>query len=93
MLFIYDNKKPVQQTFKFKIKHIYDNNNLLDDYIYQYTGLFYKLYNNFELSQDKYFIKSCLEQYLLIDCAVYEYCVTDVKANIDSFNELKKKNY
>lgn len=81
----------MQQTFKFKIKHIYDNNNLLDDYIYQYTGLFYKLYNNFELSQDKLFIDDCLEQYPLICKVVYEYCVIDVKSNIDSFKEHKKE--
>ena len=30
---------------------------LLNEYVYQYTGLFYKLYNNAELLEDKDFAK------------------------------------
>ena len=41
-------------TLKLKNKSV-SNIKLLKEYLFQSTGLFMKLYNNFELSQDKTF--------------------------------------
>lgn len=69
-------------TIKLKIDSC-DNVDLLDQYIYHYTGLFYKLYNNPELISDKSFIDSQLNQY--IDKTIYEFCVKDVLTKIKQY--------
>ena len=68
-------------TIKLKIKYSSDYN-LLNDYIFKYTGLFYKLYNNPELLSDKIFINSNLNN--LIDKSIYDSC------SIDVLNKLKQ---
>lgn len=79
-------------TLKLKIKKT--SGELLDKYIRQYTGLFYTLYNHFELSGDKSYEKKLLEKFDLFDASMFGYCVADVKARLDSFKEIidyKKK--
>jgi len=62
-------------TKKFKIKYFSKS---FDQYIYQSTGIFYKLYNNPELMYDKGFILSLLGEYNLIDVSIYESIRSDV---------------
>ena len=62
-------------TKKFKIKYFSKS---FDQYIYQSTGIFYKLYNNPELMYDKEFILSLLGEYNLIDVSIYESIRSDV---------------
>lgn len=45
------------RTLKLKIKSC-DNVKLLSEYVSEYTGAYYKLFNNLELSQDSIFINS-----------------------------------
>ena len=52
----------MEQTFKYKIRTV-DNKELFDKVIFNYTGLFYKIYNNLELNEDKEFINSCLAKH------------------------------
>lgn len=76
------------QTFKYKIKS--NNNNIeMDNIIHQYTGLFFKLYNNIELAEDKTFKDECKVNFNL-PVEIYNYCVTDVKMTLASLEEIKK---
>jgi IS605 OrfB family transposase len=77
-------------TLKFKIKSV-SNEQLLDDYIRQYTGLYYKLYNNAELLEDKTFAKEMLSQFSLFDKSMYDFCIQDVKGRLEQFETQKKK--
>mgnify|MGYP000388832699 FL=1 len=69
---------------------------LLMEYQSNYTGLFYKLYNNLELLSDKLFNEQQLNQY--IDQSIYEICKQDVKTKYNQYqtgeekklNEIKK---
>ena len=69
---------------------------LLMEYQSNYTGLFYKLYNNLELLSDKTFNEQQLNQY--IDQSIYEICKQDVKTKYKQYqtseenklNEIKK---
>lgn len=62
-------------TEKLHIKSI-SNLNILQDIISNYTNLFYKLYNNLELLDDKDFIEESCKNY--IDKTIYEFCKRDV---------------
>ena len=70
----------MEQTFKFPISYI-DNQESLNSMIFNYTGLFYKLFNNMEFIEDKGFIKECQEKFN-IDRSTYDNCLTDVKTPI-----------
>jgi len=88
LFFIFIRKEFLEQTFKYKIKKV-DNLDLFEKQIYNYTGLFYKMYNNLELSEDIGFINECKKSFN-IDKTIYEYCLVDVKMQWDSFEEIKK---
>ena len=67
------------------------NKPLLGDYISNYTGLYYKLYNNPDLMEDKDFTKSQLNSY--IDKSIYDFCEADVKTRLEQhITDLKKKS-
>jgi IS605 OrfB family transposase len=67
-------------TLKLKISSISDSE-LLSEYISSYTGLFYKLYNNPELMNDKVFIQQNISD--KIDKSIYDFCVIDVKTKLN----------
>jgi len=67
-----------------------EGSELFDDYQYRVTGLFYDLYNSFELSEDKGFIAEMLEKHRL-DKTLYEYTVENVKMSIASYVEIIKE--
>lgn len=71
--------------------HIVNYNSEIDDYIEQYTGLFYKLYNKIELCEDKSFKNELLKKYNLIDVSMYDFCVKDVKTKKEQHLTEKKK--
>jgi IS605 OrfB family transposase len=75
-------------TYNFDIKSI-DNVKAFDDVVFNYTGLFQKLYNNFELSVDKQTIFDYCNKFNVSRC-LYDYCVTDVKMSLESLIEIKK---
>ena len=64
------------KTIKLKIK---SSSNNFSPIINQYTGLFYKLYNNLELSSDQGFIKACLNEFYLLDLSVLRCCAAEAK--------------
>jgi hypothetical protein len=49
----------------------------------QYTGLFYKIYNNLELSCDKGFIQERLDEFNLLDLSVLRCCVAEAKTKYE----------
>ena len=51
--------------------------------ITQYTGLFYKIYNNLELSEDNTFIHDCLNEFPLLDLSVLRCCVAEAKTKYE----------
>lgn len=75
-------------TLKLKITDCSDFN-LLDEYIYEYTGLFHKLYNNMELMADEDFIKDRLNDY--IDKSIYDMCIIDVKMKYNQYETDQNK--
>jgi IS605 OrfB family transposase len=60
----------------------------IEDYIFQYTGLYYKLYNNFNLAYNKDFKIKCLEKFNLLDVSIYESCRDDVNIKIKQYNTI-----
>jgi hypothetical protein len=78
-------------TLNFKIKSVSDQE-LLNNYISGYTKLFYTLYNNFDQSIDKNFIKFNLDNSLL-DKTMFDYCKIDVQAKLKQLetNKIKKE--
>lgn len=79
----------MQQTFNYKIQST-DNDELFDLVFYNHTGLFYKLYNNLELSEDKSFIKECLDNFQ-VDKTIYDYTLKDAKLQYEAFLEKKEE--
>ena len=79
----------MEQTFKYKIRNM-DNQSAFDKAEYNYTGLFHKLYNNLELSEDKGFINECLSKFNL-DKTMYDYCLVDVKMSNSGKDEINKE--
>jgi hypothetical protein len=70
-----------------------DNDVLLEKYQYEYTKLFYKLYNNPDIMVDKSFSDSLLNEY--IDKSIYDSCVSQVKTKLNQLetsynNKLKQ---
>jgi len=62
-----------------------------DDYIYQSTGLFYMIYNNYNLINDLVFKSKCLDKFPLIDdVCVFRSFVSDVETKIKQNNTIKK---
>jgi len=51
----------------------------LDEYITQYTGLFYALYNSTSMIKEKAFKDKMLANYSLMDVSMYDFCVSDVE--------------
>lgn len=78
----------MEQTYKYKIRTV-DDVELFDKILYDYTGLFFKLFNNLELSEDKGFIEECLEKFG-VDKTIYDYCLVDVKMSESSSEQIKK---
>jgi hypothetical protein len=76
-------------TFILDIKLI-DNKQAFDRQVYNYTGLFYKLYNNFELSKDKSTVDEWKKQYNA-SYDSFKNCETDVKMTLISLNEIKQE--
>lgn len=76
-------------TIKFSNKKISDSIEL-SKYIRQNTGIEYKLYNNFELSQDKNYKNDLLKQFELFDKYMLEMCIADVEDKLNS-REVHKK--
>ena len=77
------------KTIKLNIKSSTES---FDEYIYQATGLFYKMYNNIELVEDKEFRLKCLKEFNLFDVSMYDSCKSDVltkKEQTLSINENK----
>ena len=70
-----------------------DNDILLEKYQYEYTKLFYKLYNNPDIMVDKSFTDSLMNDY--IDKSIYDVCVSQVKTKLKqhetSFNKKLKQ--
>ena len=79
----------MEQTLIYNIKQSEDAKKLKKVF-FDYTGLFYRLYNHFEESTDKNFIANCIERFPLIDKTLYDYCCTDVKMSLSSLEEIKK---
>lgn len=69
------------KTLKAKNKFV-SHPDILKDVIFQSTGLFYKLYNNAELLEDKGFKQELLSENSLIDVFMYECIVSDVKRKL-----------
>lgn len=72
-----------------KLPYRTSEQDIIDEYIYQYSGLFYKVYNNPELMVDTTFIKELLNDY--IDKSIYDFCVADVKTKLNQLETLTKK--
>ena len=77
-------------TIELKIKST-SNLPLIEDYCYQYTGLFYKLYNNPELLVDPSTKIELLQKYNLLNVFMYDCCVEDVKTKLKQY-ETNQKN-
>ena len=77
-------------TIKLKYNISEEDKVVIDDIVYQYTGLFYKLYNNYELSEDKNFIKENLTNYF--DVYTYRCACTDVKSKLEKTKIAFDKN-
>jgi hypothetical protein len=82
-LFLYINKNELVRlkTISFKIKS-HDKN--FDEYIEQSTGLFYKLYNNQYLVNDKLKLKELInKEFWLLDTIVIISIISDVETKIE----------
>ena len=79
----------MQQTLNYKILS-FDNKEVFDNIVYNYTGLFRRLYKYMEESADKRFIDKCLSDFK-VDKTIYDYCVVDVKMTIMSMQEYWKE--
>jgi IS605 OrfB family transposase len=75
-------------TYNFNIKSI-DNVQVFDTTVFNYTGLFQKLYNNFELSGDKQTIVDYCNKFN-VSRSLFDNCVTDAKMSLESLIEIKK---
>ena len=74
-----------------KLKYNTDNVETINDFVYHYTGLFYKIYNNPELMEDKTFISENLNTF--IDKSIYDSCIIDVKTKLKQLEtSTKNKN-
>ena len=82
--------KALEQTLVYKVISI-DKPKEFNDIVFDYTGLFYKLYNHFEESEDKNFERECLNKFPLMDASIYEFCATDVKMSLESYEEIIKE--
>ena len=72
--------------------YIEDISGSLDEYFIQSTGLYQKLYNNLELTQDKEFTKECLAQFPLYDKSMYDMSVSDAETHWEQHQtEMRKK--
>ena len=69
------------QTLKAKNKFV-SHPEPLKDAVFQSTGLFYKLYNNAELLEDKGFKQELLSKNSLIDVSMLESIISDVKTKL-----------
>jgi hypothetical protein len=78
------------QTLKAKNKFI-SHPNILKDASFQSTGLFYKLYNNAELLEDKGFKKELLAKNSLIDVSMLDSIISDVKTKLAQKETYDKK--
>jgi IS605 OrfB family transposase len=72
-----------------KIKYNSDKQEIINSFINNYTGVFYKLYNNPELMIDEGFVQSNLNNY--VDKSIYESCLVDVKTKLSQFETIVKK--
>ena len=63
----------------------------LEPYIYQYTGLFYKLYNNKELMADPDFINDLKTRFPLFDKSMFDFCKKEVETK-DKQHQTEIKN-
>ena len=77
-------------TIKLRYNSSEEDKEVIDTVVYEYTSLFYKLYNNFELSQDKNFIKQNLSDYL--DKFIYRSICIDVKSKLEKTKITYDKN-
>jgi len=76
--------------------NIIDYNIELNQYIEQYTVLFYCIYNNYEkvkgTKRDKIYVDELLKKYNLIDVSMFDSCVGDVETKLEQHktNETEK---
>ena len=77
------------QTYIYNILSM-DKPHEFDVITYDYTGLFQKLYNNFELSKDENYINELREKF---NINIYQYnnCCVDVKMSLESFIEIQNE--
>jgi IS605 OrfB family transposase len=68
-------------TIKEKI-HFVSDEDTLKKCGYQSTGIFYKLYNNAELLEDKSFKTELINKSNLIDVSMFDFIVSDVKTKL-----------
>ena len=80
-------------TLKLRRKNICNKiqNELVDKFCFQYTGLFYHLYNNPELLEDASTRKELLKKFDLFDVSMYDFCVSDVKTKLNQRETIIKK--
>jgi IS605 OrfB family transposase len=71
-----------------KLSYKAKNHEVIDKCIHDYTGLFYRIYNNPELMADETFIAQSLNKY--IDRSIYDFCVTDVKTKLSQLETMVK---
>lgn len=76
-------------TYKLKYKVSEEDSVLINKYVYHYTGLFYKIYNNPELMEDMSFVKENLNEF--IDKSIYDSCLIDVKCKLSQLETIKVK--
>lgn len=74
------------KTLKLKIKNSDEIRESLKPFLYQYTGLFHKLYKH-ESNTDK---KELLKKFDLLDVSIYESCKMNVSMRINQQNTIKK---
>ena len=68
------------------------NPELLDNYISDYTDLFYKFYNHFDKAENNEYIQYVLNNYHL-DKSIFDSCIKDVTTKLKQREtEIKKKN-
>lgn len=77
-------------TVKLKNKSV-SNTELLGRYTSQNTGLFMKLYNNFELSEDRAFRKELLDKFNLFDVSMLDFCIDDVSVKLNQYETRNSK--
>jgi IS605 OrfB family transposase len=73
-----------------KLKYISNNQQYINKFNYQYTGAFYKIYNNPELASDTNFINNILSNTQL-DKSFYDNCLEDVKTKLTQYQTILKK--